>query len=203
MKLTKQILLSVMLFLVSGLMLRAQTYKEQYMKCSEIMKGIGIQDTSFFTQKIKMYDCLIGSNAPNFSVKALNGQMLELSKLKGQVVVVNFWNTGCKPCISEMPTLNEIAEKYKDKNVTFISIAPEEDDLIRAFLNKRSFNFIPVANARKLIVEDFLTESMYPYSMIIDKNGKVRKILLGGTDNKEKTFKQFLPSIDECLSQKG
>jgi thiol-disulfide isomerase/thioredoxin len=196
------ILLTMFSFFV-GASLKAQTYKEQYTKCSQIMNGVNIEDTSYFTQKYKMLDCLIGSNAPKFSVKALDGKILALTKLKGQVVVINFWNTGCKPCIVEMPALNEIVQMYKNKNVTFISIAPEEDEeLIRTFLKRRPFNFIPVANARKLIIEDFITEQMYPYTMIIDKNGIVKKIILGGSEDKEKTFRSILPHIDESLSKK-
>lgn len=181
--------------------LQAQTYKEQYTKCSQIMNGVDIEDKNYFTQKYKMLDCLIGSNAPSFSVKALDGKILALSNLKGQVVVINFWNTGCKPCLAEMPALNEIVQMYKDKNVTFISIAPEEERLIRTFLEKRPFHFIPVANARKLIIEDFITEQMYPYTMIIDQNGMVKKILLGGSEIKEKTFSSILPHIEESLSK--
>ncbi|MFD3002636.1 TlpA family protein disulfide reductase [Pontibacter toksunensis] len=195
------VLLTMFAFFFGG-SLQAQTYKEQYTKCSQIMNGVDVEDPNFFTQKYKMLDCLIGSNAPDFSVKALDGETLALKNLKGQVVVINVWNTGCKPCIAEMPALNEIVQMYQDKNVTFISIAPEEDEeLIRTFLQKRPFNFTPVANARKAIIEDFITEQIYPYTMIIDKNGIVKKIILGGSEDKEKTFKSILPHIDESLSK--
>ncbi|GEO04951.1 hypothetical protein AAE02nite_26150 [Adhaeribacter aerolatus] len=100
-----------------------------------------------------------------------------------------------------MPALNVIVERYKGKNVTFLSIAPEEEEIIRTFLKKRSFHFIPVANARKLIIEDFITEQMYPYTMIIDKNGIIKKIILGGSEDKEKTFSSILPHIDESLAK--
>jgi thiol-disulfide isomerase/thioredoxin len=179
------------------------SFKQQYNKCSQIMNGVDIEDTSFFTLKYKMLDCLIGSKAPDFSAKALDGMMLTLANLRGQVVVINFWNTGCKPCIAEMPALNEIVQMYKGKNVTFISMAPEKDEeLIRTFLKKRPFDFIPVANAKELIVEAFLTEQIYPYTMIIDKSGNVKKIIIGAAPEKEKTFKSILPHIDESLSKK-
>jgi peroxiredoxin len=146
---------------------------------------------------------MIGSNAPDFKVKSISGQSIELSKLKGQVIVLNFWNTGCKPCIAEMPALNEIVQKYKGKDISFISFAPEGEERIREFLKQRRFDFMAVANVDRVIKEDFLTDSIYPYTMIIDKKGKVKKILLGGVEDKEKTFKRILPSIDECLAEKG
>jgi peroxiredoxin len=184
----------------TGISLKAQTFKEQYTSCSQLMNGVDIEDTSYFTQKYKMLDCLIGSDAPDFRVKALDGKTISLADLKGKVVVINFWNTGCRPCIAEMPALNEIVQMYRGKNVAFISIAPEADEeLIRTFLKKRPFDFIPVANARKLIIEDFKTEEIYPYTMIIDKDGKVKKILLGAIEDKEKTFKRILPHIDRSL----
>jgi hypothetical protein len=82
-------------------------------------------------------------------------------------------------------------------------MAPEKDEeLIRTFLKKRPFDFIPVANAKELIVEAFLTEQIYPYTMIIDKSGNVKKIIIGAAPEKEKTFKSILPHIDESLSKK-
>lgn len=199
--LMKRPILVILFSFFVGASLKAQTYQEQYTKCSQIMKGVKIEDARFFTQKYKMLDCLIGTNAPNFRVQALDGKILSLPNLKGQVVVINFWNTGCKPCIAEMPALNEIEQMYKSKNVTFLSIAPEEAELIKTFLEKRPFHFIPVANARKLIIEEFKTEQIYPYTMIIDQNGKVKKIILGGSEDKEKTFSSILPHIDESLAK--
>src|ERR687893_223477 len=61
------------------------------------------------------------SAAPAFSLTSMDGKKFELASLRGKVVVINFWFTGCPPCIEEMPKLNELVEKFKDKDVVFIA----------------------------------------------------------------------------------
>ncbi|GEO04950.1 hypothetical protein AAE02nite_26140 [Adhaeribacter aerolatus] len=82
----KHIILVIMFSFLVEESVKAQTYKEQYTKCYQLMNGVNMQDTSYFTQKLKMLDCLIGSNAPSFSVKALDGKILTLPKLKGRLL---------------------------------------------------------------------------------------------------------------------
>jgi hypothetical protein len=51
---------------------------------------------------------MIGHTATDFTVTDLKGQQVQLSKLQGMVVVVNFWFAACPPCIAEMPTMNQL-----------------------------------------------------------------------------------------------
>ena len=60
---------------------------------------------------------LLGKPALPFSVTDINGNNYSLESLKGKVVVINFWFVECKLYIMEMPELNKIVEKYKNKDV--------------------------------------------------------------------------------------
>lgn len=190
----------LVLFALEG-QLMAQSYKEQYSKCSAILGNTGIGDTAYWRLIKHFYNCMKGANAPDFNIKTLEGDTLSLSKLKGRVVVVNFWNTQCRPCIAEMPALNEIVAKYKEQNVTFISATYESEQKTREFLSTHSFQFQNAGNAEKIIVDEFMTNDIYPYSMIIDKKGKISKIIIGGSVEREDTFQHFVPSINECLEK--
>jgi peroxiredoxin len=69
-------------------------------------------DSPYFVLARKRDSCLLGVTAPNFEATTLDNKRIELSKLKGQVVVINFWFTRCQPCIEEMPGFNKLVESY-------------------------------------------------------------------------------------------
>lgn len=59
-----------------------------------------------------------------------------------KLLLVNLWATWCKPCIQEMPLLNEIKKEYSDKNVEFLSFSVDKDSTALVnFLNSEKFEF--------------------------------------------------------------
>ncbi len=67
------------------------------------------------------------SPAPDFTVKTLAGPELTLSKLRGKVVLVDFWATWCGPCQKEMPYLLSLVKEYEPRGVTLVAVS--NDDL--------------------------------------------------------------------------
>lgn len=64
-----------------------------------------------------------GSPAPNFELLDNNDKKVTLEDFKGKYVYIDFWATWCKPCIGEIPSLKKMEEKFKDKNIVFLSIS--------------------------------------------------------------------------------
>jgi thiol-disulfide isomerase/thioredoxin len=62
---------------------------------------------------------------PKLILKSITGEEVNSDKLKGKIVMINFWSTSCGPCLEEIPQLNKLKEKY-DKDVHFIAIAPDK-----------------------------------------------------------------------------
>ena len=61
--------------------------------------------------------------AIDFQLDLLTGEELQLSDLRGKVVVLNFWGSWCPPCRAEMPSFESIYREYKDKGVVFVGVA--------------------------------------------------------------------------------
>ncbi len=145
--------------------------------------------------------CVIGKSIPDFKINSISGQELNAEKLKGKILVINFWFIACAPCIAEMPALNQLVSEYKDKNVLFLGFTYEsKEDIVSMFLPKVKFDFNVVPNAQ--FVEDSFGVSSHPTMFIVDKYGKVKKAWAGGsTDEKDKTeaYLKTKPIIDELL----
>src|SRR2546426_44920 len=66
--------------------------------------------------RIETFD-LIGTPAPEFDLAQVFGSSIRSEDLRGQAVVLDLWATWCGPCLDEIPNLNALAGKYKEKNV--------------------------------------------------------------------------------------
>ena len=106
-----------------------------------------------------------------FAAVDMNGNSYSLGILKGKVVVINFWFVECKPCVIEMPELNEIVEKYKSEEVVFLAFAMNEKPKIESFLKKHAFDYtiLPDSGA---VIGDYKIKS-YPAHIILDQNSKI------------------------------
>jgi thiol-disulfide isomerase/thioredoxin len=66
---------------------------------------------------------LNGSVSPDFAYENYKGGTTKLSDLKGKYVYIDTWATWCGPCRQEIPHLQKVEEKYKGKNIEFVSIS--------------------------------------------------------------------------------
>ena len=177
----------------------AQSYEQQYEKCSESFKNLSGETDSVYTDLvIKRNECLKGAFAPDFTTKTITGKEIELSALRGHVVVLNFWSTTCGPCIEEIPGLNRLVRYYSEKKIAFISFTPNSDTVLKKFFKTHPFNFETIALAGEIQTEKFKLTSFLPYSMIIDKEGKIAEIWFGSMGKKE-TFGFYKKLIDKLL----
>ena len=111
--------------------------------------------------------------------------------------MLNFWFTRCQPCIREIPDLNKLVEIYSAKNVVFISFAPETSSIVKEFLVKHPFNFKTVANSEPIRSEQFKLFSAWPYTILVDREGKISKMILAAPEENIVSYYQRL--IDELL----
>lgn len=117
--------------------------------------------------------------APAVQVAMLNGQMLNLTDLRGQVVVVNFWATWCPYCRKEMPDLERFYQAYRSKGVTVLALSLDDDpEKAAKYIKDAGYQF-PVGMSDPVITQRFGGVSVVPSSFIIDRQGNIRKHVAG------------------------
>ncbi|MFJ7509524.1 TlpA disulfide reductase family protein [Peribacillus simplex] len=128
----------------------------------------------------------IGANAPNFSLKTLDGKQVELSDYKGKKVMLNFWATWCPPCKKEMPDMEKYAQQAGDDVVVLaVNIDPEND--VQSFVDDNGITFtIPLdsQSAENPVNERYKILSI-PTTYFIDKEGIIRNKVISAMQLKD------------------
>jgi thiol-disulfide isomerase/thioredoxin len=132
--------------------------------------------------------------APVLPFSLLNGQSLDIGKLRGQVVLVNFWATWCPPCRKEMPSLDRLDKMESGRRFTVLAVnVKEQADLVERFLDEMPLSF-PIALDEDGKLAKAWKAYVYPTSYLVDKTGQIRYSLSG-------TLEWDDPEVVELIEQ--
>jgi peroxiredoxin len=128
----------------------------------------------------------VGVEAPDFSVVTLDSvpKKKTLEDYRGQVVMINIWATWCAPCRVEMPAIESLHQAYAPKGLKIIGISvddPGTDADIRKFVQQYGLTFEVLHDTggqEGRVSKDYQTTG-YPETVIIGRDGIIRKKLLG------------------------
>ena len=124
---------------------------------------------------------LAGSTAKPFSFVE-NGKQMQLSDLRGKVVVLNFWATWCPPCVEETPSLIALQREIAPKGGVVLGISVDDDAQAYAqFVQANGIDYPTFRDPSRKIPASYGT-SMYPDTYIIDRHGKIARKLVGAQD---------------------
>lgn len=129
-------------------------------------------------RKIKQaqaFSTMLNTVAPDFELKDMQGSSWSLKKLRGKVVVLNFWFTSCAPCIQEMPELNKLVKTFENKDIVFLGLTFNSEKQIEEFLKKHVFDYKLLPNSKT--VDKEYNISSWPTSIIIDREGYIKMII--------------------------
>ena len=118
-----------------------------------------------------------GKELPNFNLTDLNGNIYNKTTTHKKIIVLKCWFIRCVACVKEFPELNKLVDEYKqNSDVLFISLAMDSKQDLIPFLSKRQFKYAVVPEKKKYMEED-LGINAYPTHILIDKNGKIVKVV--------------------------
>lgn len=147
---------------------------------------------------------MLNEPTPQFTLKDLAGNTVNIADLKGKTVVVDFWATWCGPCIASMPGMQKMVNKYKDNpGVKFLFIdtwqnEDNETELVQNFIEKRGYrDFHVLMDLDDKVVSSFKVEGI-PTKFILGKDGniKFKDVGFGG----EESLLKKLPAMIELAN---
>lgn len=121
---------------------------------------------------------LAGKKAPAFAF-TLDGKAMQLSDLRGKVVVLNFWASWCPPCVEETPALNRLQAVISKQGGMVLAVSVDDSDAeYRKFLRDQNVSFPTWRDPDKKVNLEYGT-TIFPETYIIDRDGKISRKVIG------------------------
>ena len=138
-----------------------------------------------------------GDKASDFTVEMVDGSKVQLSKLKGKVVVVNFWATWCPPCREELKQVQkQLIDRFKGKDFLFLPISRgEKKSVVEAFRKKNNYTF-PMGLDPEQSIYKLYASNYIPRNFVVGKDGKVIYVSVGYTPEE---FAEMIKVIEGAL----
>ncbi|HLZ13305.1 MAG TPA: TlpA disulfide reductase family protein [Candidatus Acidoferrum sp.] len=107
----------------------------------------------------------------NWRLEPMQGKSLTLGDFKGKVLFLNFWGTGCIPCIEEMPGIIHLKKSLGDSEIVFAAVTTDQRSDVENFLKENSLD-VPIYLTTPDVPEHFGISAI-PRTYILNKNGAV------------------------------
>lgn len=132
----------------------------------------------------------VGTVAPDFSLKDLNGKTVALQQLKGKVVLLDFWAPWCPPCREELPALDALYKKYNNDGLVIIGIDMDDSEkLVAEFLQRAPVSFTILIDRKGTLTREYRFRTL-PTAFIVGKDGVIRYQHMG-------FGKEFMPTYEK------
>ncbi len=158
---------------------RPATLPQVYEKKWQLYSNMGDEEKAA-EYRLRAAELTLGKPAPDFTLKALNGDTVSLKDFRGKVVLIDFWATWCGPCIHELPGLKALYEKHKDNpEFALISISSDTaDDKVSKFVADNEMPWIHIREIEEMQAKYNVVG--IPHYTAIDRNGLIREERLRG-----------------------
>jgi cytochrome c biogenesis protein CcmG, thiol:disulfide interchange protein DsbE len=117
---------------------------------------------------------VVDQPAPSLILAQLNGEPFDLSKLRGRVVLVNYWATWCAPCKKEMPILDSFYRRYHERGLEVIGISADRPQDFAKMRKMSGLLAYPTATMDHVTDDGFGPPEGFPLTYVVDRDGVIR-----------------------------
>lgn len=113
-----------------------------------------------------------GMPAPEFTVKTLDGAVINSADLRGKLVVLNFWFIGCPVCRAIKPELNSFKSKFAGRDdIVFLAVTADASQAVEKYLKNEPFDYLQAVGAGPTLKK--FVFGGYPKNIVIGKTGEI------------------------------
>ncbi|MBV9763486.1 MAG: TlpA family protein disulfide reductase [Acidobacteriaceae bacterium] len=153
-------------------------------KLFEFQPGNGSREVADVSLPSERNIGLVGQLAADFTLNTLDGSPVRLSSLRGKIVLLDFWASWCMPCRHELPAIEAISRKYKDRNVVVFGVNDEDAGTAKHFLDKYHPDLATLHDGDKKVHKLYGCRAI-PTVLVIDPQGRIAAHFVGSREETE------------------
>jgi cytochrome c biogenesis protein CcmG/thiol:disulfide interchange protein DsbE len=123
----------------------------------------------------------VGSAAPDFTLRTLDGGIVTLSELRGRPVLINFWASWCLACRAEAPDLQRLYADYQNRGLIILGVNATQQDTLadaQAYASEFKLTFPIPLDEKGEVVKAYGVVGL-PTTYFVDARGIVRSVVIG------------------------
>lgn len=139
-----------------------------------------------------------GTLATDFTLRDIENRAVSLADYRGSVVLMNFWATWCGPCMQEMPHLQTMYDDLKDQGFVVLSVSTDDArdaSKVKPLVKAKRLTFPVVLDKETTVVSMYNPAKTLPYTVLIDRQGKVAKVHQGYNPGDEKAMRAEVEAL--------
>jgi cytochrome c biogenesis protein CcmG/thiol:disulfide interchange protein DsbE len=142
-----------------------------------------------------------GEPAPTFALQRLDrNAILDLSRLRGHPVVLNFWASWCRPCKAEAATLERTWRQYRKQGLVLVGVdVNDADSDARRFMQAHGITYPVVRDPNGSIAANSYNVADLPMTFFIDRRGRLAATQIRGDVGDSARAKEFRTGLQAVL----
>ena len=144
----------------------------------------GAKEVAEFLEPSRQAENPYGKEAPDFTLKTFKGATVQLSKLRGKVVLLSFWASWCGPCRVEMPVVEKLSHQFRDQGFLVFGVNDEDRDTIRDYIKENGYSFPTLVDEGQEALKLYRVGAI-PTTVVIDREGKIASYQVGMSTESE------------------